>query len=319
VPLEFDPQPPAWDAPDRTPAQESFYRELMARDELPSAPEVAQRMLVAANREDANARHLADVIARDPPLTARLLRLANSAFFASRAPVTSIPQAITLLGFARVRSMGLGLSVWGALAGRSASERRYRRILWTHSALVAAAARTLAERSGLDADSAFAAGLLHDVGKLVLGLRLGESYWALLDAAAEQEVPATIFEDDSFGCHHGTVGGWLLQLWQLPAELVDPVALHHGPLSRDGGLDVAATVALANCLVDATDLETGDVRDEVVAEVQGFAPGLPGTEAWGAMYASIAREQAAVADLFEDTPQPGGRPRASSARARAQR
>src|SRR5262245_58414477 len=101
-----------WDAPARSPAQERFYRELMAADQLPSPPEVAQRMLVAVNRDDVRVQDLAKLIARDQALTARLLRLANSAFFAIRSRVTSIPQAVTLLGFVRVRDLVLGLSVW---------------------------------------------------------------------------------------------------------------------------------------------------------------------------------------------------------------
>src|SRR5437870_5618694 len=107
-----------WDAPERSPAQERFYRELMAVERLPSAPEIAQRLLVAINREDAHARHLTALIVRDQSLSARLLRLANSAFFSIRTRVTSIHHATTLLGFARVRDLALGLSVWGALEGK---------------------------------------------------------------------------------------------------------------------------------------------------------------------------------------------------------
>src|SRR5262245_42990140 len=92
----------AWDSPERSPTQERFYRELMTAQQLPSAPEVAQRMLVAVNREEARVQDLAKLIARDQSLTAALLRLANSAFFALRTKVTSIPQAVTLLGFGRV-------------------------------------------------------------------------------------------------------------------------------------------------------------------------------------------------------------------------
>src|SRR5205823_2584398 len=152
-----------WDTPERSPAQERFYRELMAVDRLPSVPEIAQRLLVAINREDAHVGHLTALIVRDQSLTARLLRLANSAFFSIRTRVTSIQQATTLLGFARVRDLVLGLSVWGALEGKGPGARRWRRTLWSHTSLVAAAAKTLAERTGGDSGAAFATGLLHDV------------------------------------------------------------------------------------------------------------------------------------------------------------
>src|SRR5437899_1766032 len=91
-----------WDAPQRSPAQERFYRQLMALDQLPSAPEVAQRMLTLLGGDDSGVQEVTDLILRDPSLTARLLRLANSALFAIRTRVTSIPQAVTMLGYARV-------------------------------------------------------------------------------------------------------------------------------------------------------------------------------------------------------------------------
>ena len=288
-----------WDAPERSAAQERFYRELMAAEQLPSAPQIAQRMLVAVNREDSSTSELAALIARDQSLTARLLRLANSAFFAIRTRVTSVGQAVTLLGFVRVRDIALGLSVWGALDAKDPAGRRYRRRMWIHSATVAATAKALCERTAGDAATAFTAGLLHDVGKLVLGMRLGQSYWALLDEAVERGESAATVETEAFGCHHATVGGWLLQIWQLPPAIVDPVALHHEPLVPDFGLDVTAAVAVADRLVEATDAQSGVTRAEVLSEVKHFAPGLLGTPEWQEMYATLLREQRAVETIFD--------------------
>jgi putative nucleotidyltransferase with HDIG domain len=289
----------AWDARPRSEPQERFYRELMSTQQLPSAPEIAQKMLVAVNREDSRVDDLARLIARDQSLTARLLRLANSSFFAIRGGVRSIPQAVTLLGFTRVRDIVLGLSVWSTLKGNDARGKQYRRTMWVHTATVAAAAKMLAERTGGDGATAFAAGLLHDVGKLVLGLRLGATYWALLDEAIERGEPAARLEEEAFGCHHATVGGWILQIWQLPQTLVDPVALHHDPISPDYGMDITASVAVANRLIDATDPTNGVARSEALDEVRAFAPGLLDSESWREMYASLAREQQAAASIFE--------------------
>src|SRR5262249_19564364 len=130
----------AWDGPPRSPALEKFYRELMSVEKLPSAPEIARRTLATVNRDNASLQDLAKLIARDQALAARLLRLANGAFFAVRGKVTSIPQAVHLLGFERVRELVLGLSVWGALEGTSPAARRFRKRLWVHSSMVAATA-----------------------------------------------------------------------------------------------------------------------------------------------------------------------------------
>ncbi len=288
-----------WDTPERSTVQERFYRELMAVDRLPSAPEIAQRLLVAVNREDAHLGELTRLIVRDQSLVARLLRLANSAFFSVRTRVTSVEQATMLLGFARVRDLALGLSVWGKLEGKSTAARRWRKSLWSHTSLVAASAKRLAEQTGNDAGAAFAAGLLHDVGKLVLGVRLGDSYWSMLDDAAAEGREAAAIETEAFGCHHATVAGWLLQLWALPPDLIDSVALHHEPLSAEFGLDLPAVVAVANRLVDATDSASGRARDEVLGEIRAFAPGLLTADAWPDMYAGLAREQREVAGIFD--------------------
>src|SRR2546428_10342606 len=169
-----------WDTPERSAVQERFYRELMAVDRLPSAPEIAQRLLVAVNREDAHVGELTRLIARDQSLVARLLRLANSAFFSVRTRVTSVEQATMLLGFARVRDLALGLSVWGKLEGKSTAARRWRKSLWSHTSLVAASAKRLAGQTGNDAGAAFAARLLPHGRKLVLRGRLRRPYWAEL-------------------------------------------------------------------------------------------------------------------------------------------
>ena len=284
-----------WDTPDRSPALERFYRELMAVESLPSAPEVAQQMLVAVNRDDVDARHLTALIARDQALTARLLRLANSAFFAARSKATSAQQAVTLLGFGRLRDLVLGLSVWGALDAQSASGRRWRTALWQHSATVAAASKHLAERAGLDGGTAFTAGLLHDIGKLVLGLRLGDTYWTMLDDARERGVDSAEVEREAFQCSHAMVAGWLLQMWQLPALLVDAVAHHHDALVSEHGIDLPLIVGVADRLVQANG---GAAAEQALAEARAVLPGLIGDAvAWNDVWTDLVAGQGALAAL----------------------
>lgn len=287
-----------WRPPERSPVQERFYRDLMQTRHLPSAPEIAQRVEAALRREDVNMRDLAALISRDQALTASLLRLANSALFAFRAEVTSVLQAVNLLGIGRVRDVVLGLSVWGNLDPKDAEGRRRRKELWVHTTNVAAAARMLARVSGGDADAAFAAGLMHDVGKLVLGIRLGDSYWSMLDMAREEGRPTVEIEREAFSCDHGTVGGWLLQLWKLPESLTDAVALHHEPLSREHGLDAPGLIAIADRMVNASDPTTGTVPTEILADLEAVAPGTVSPERWGVFFEDLARERAAVEDIF---------------------
>jgi HD-like signal output (HDOD) protein len=274
--------------------RERFYRQLMAVEGLPAAPEVATGTLALLERDNCKLAELATYIGGDQVIATALLRLANSVLFGLQGRVTDLQQAVTRLGFARVRDLVVGLSVW-----QSFEENRARRYaLWLHSALVAGAAKTLAQHTGRDAAAAFTGGVVHDVGKLVLGLRLGESYWRLADACKASEAELVAAERHEFGCHHGTVGGWLFQLWRLPPALVDVASRHHDRLAAGQKLDTAALVAIADRLVEGTDPISGTVRDEVFREIESIAPGLVNREQWPALYTRIAYEQQAVACLF---------------------
>jgi len=288
----------AWDAPSRSPALEKFYRELMAVEKLPSAPEIARRTLATVNRDDASLHDLVKLIQRDQALAARLLRIANSALFAVRGRVASIPRAVTLLGFERVRDLALGLSVWGAREGSSPAARRFRKRLWIHSSMVAAAARMLAERVQGDEAAAFTAGLLHDVGKLVLGLRLGDTYWELLEDAADEGGAAEV-ERTALSCDHATVGGWLLQLWGMPSVLVDAVALHTDAIATEDGFDTVTIVAVADRLLHATDAGSGNTRGDVLDELRATVPGLVEGDTWQEIWAALFKEQQTLSSVFD--------------------
>lgn len=242
----------------RTRALEMFRNELLHFQHLPAAPEIVQQVIALVGRETTNARVLGDFIGRDPTLAARILGFANSSFIAARRPVTDIGQAIVLLGVSQVRDLVLTASVWGQLGEQRGITTARRRALWVHSATVAAAARRLAADVGADGGTAFTTGLLHDVGKLVLGLRLGDSYWGMLEQAEEDGRDVAAVEREAFGCDHGTVCGWLLGMWGLPAELGDAAALHHEPVPPEIPLVRALVLADALVLAAQRTLRRGD-------------------------------------------------------------
>jgi putative nucleotidyltransferase with HDIG domain len=125
----------------------------------------------------------------------------------------------------------MGFCLWQRFSGSGAAFRLHRRRLWVHAATVAAAARYLAGLAKQDTSLAFSAGLLHDIGKLVLGFRLQDRYWAVLEDATRHNQSVASIEREVFTCDHATVGAWLLQKWQLPTVLVVAVGMHHDPLN----------------------------------------------------------------------------------------
>jgi putative nucleotidyltransferase with HDIG domain len=244
-------------------AMQQFRAEVIARKNLPTIPTVLAKILQLVDRENASGRELVDVIEHDQALTGKMLRLANSAFFGQARRVATIPRSVVLLGFSTVRNLALGVKVWDSLSTGIARPRLEE--LWAHSVGVAAATKLLASRlrSG-DPDEGFTAGLLHDVGRLVLAMKFREHYWEVVGAGdASQTIDA--LEAGNFGVDHAEVGGWLLESWSLPPTIVEAVRAHHTALGRPG---LPGVLAATNRLIEGTDFETGavDVATQAVFE-----------------------------------------------------
>ena len=148
-------------------AVQQFRAEVMARKNLPTIPTVLAKILQLVDAETASGKELIAVVERDQALTGKLLRLANSAFFGQSRRVATIPRAVVLLGFSTVRNLALSVKVWETLGAGVARSRLEE--LWRHAVAVAMATKALATRLRAgDPEEAFTAGLLHDVGRLLL-------------------------------------------------------------------------------------------------------------------------------------------------------
>jgi putative nucleotidyltransferase with HDIG domain len=256
-------------------ALQQFRAEVVSRRNLPTIPSVLTRILALVDSEGANARELVQVVEHDQALTARILRLANSAFFGQSRKVATIPRSILVLGFSTVRNLALGAKVWEAL-GPGVARRRLEE-LWAHAVVVALGTKALATRlCDGDPDEAFTAGLLHDVGRIVLASRFGESYWTAVGGVAESE-PVEQMEQATFGVTHAEVGAWLLEAWNLPPAIVEALREHHAAEAKPG---FSGLLSITDRLVAWTDLSTGVLRSEGgalldVVAARGITP-----EAW---------------------------------------
>lgn len=259
---------------------QQFRAEVIARKNLPTIPPVLAGIVALIDSDTAGARRLVELIERDQALTAKLLRLANSAFFGQSRRVSTVPRAILLLGFSTVRNLALGVKVWEALAGDVA--RRRLEELWAHAITVAVCAKAMAGRMrACDPDEAFTAGLLHDVGRLVIAVRFRDLYWDTVGGGTEAEVagaePIAALERGTFGVDHAEVGGWLLEAWSLPPTIVEAVRQHHEAEPRAG---LPRVLALTNRLVSWTDVGAGTARPEAEAYLEPIADQVMTVEAW---------------------------------------
>jgi putative nucleotidyltransferase with HDIG domain len=208
-----------------------FTDDLVRLDQLPSLPAVVTHLIEMIDDPLASAMDVAHTLREDPPLTARVLRMANSPVYGGRFRIMSVPQAVMRLGMLEIRNVVMSLGVIRSMLG--AGRRLDYRTFWQHSLTVALATETLAEmaprhQDGED-DGAFAAGLLHDIGRFILDQFYPDDYDAALAVMDTERIPLREAEWRALGTDHAEVGGLLGERWGLPEPIVAGIAGHHNP------------------------------------------------------------------------------------------
>jgi putative nucleotidyltransferase with HDIG domain len=223
--------------------------ELLARPQapwalrlLPPFPAIAQRVLSLVSHEDVAIRELGDLVKMDPSFSAELLRFANSALFGVRHEVKSVSQSIILLGLDRVKTMATLVAVNRMI--RSSVRVEALRKVWVHSLVTALIAEEAARVTGLAADTAYTAGLLHNLGTLGLMSAYPEEYSRMLDVTQEFGFDLLQTERDLFDIDHCLAGCYLAQDWDFPDELAAAIAVHHeDPVPQEVSLDNVVKVS----------------------------------------------------------------------------
>jgi HD-like signal output (HDOD) protein len=204
---------------------------VIRKDSLPSVPAVYFDLVEALQQPDCPTERIGDIVATDPGLTAKILQLVNSAFFGFAREVSSASEAVLLLGVGTIRSLALTTHLFSAFEAVECEGWSVEQV-WRHSVRVGQWARKLVALEGQDdnlAEQAFTAGILHDIGKLILLNNLSVAYLDLVAQATKANRPLAEAEHEALGATHADVGAYLLDLWGLPAPLVEAVALHHEP------------------------------------------------------------------------------------------
>jgi HD-like signal output (HDOD) protein len=216
---------------------------------LPALPIIVYKLLKLIESPTSTATELSEVVAKDQALTARILRLVNSSFYALCSEVVRVPHAIALLGFTAVRNLALGLGVLDMFGRERESADFHGDAVWEHTLCCAICARFIAERVGyVPVEEAFVAGLLHDIGKLVLFDHCRPEFDAALRTAREELVALHQAERLLLGTDHAEIGGVLAEHWRLPRGLRGPIRGHHAFTADD---KLTGIVYLANALSKA--------------------------------------------------------------------
>lgn len=229
-----------------------------ASPRLATPPAAYFRLCHVLDDPASTVQHVAQIIRTDPSLTARVLRVSNSVAFQRKEPVESVLQAVALLGTNRIRQMALAAGVQETFRGIPPALLDMR-TFWEHSIAVALGAEALARHvRGVDPEAAFVAGLLHDIGLLVICVNVPQDAFKVLKAAERSSRPLDVVEQSVLGFDHAQVGAELLATWALP-QPADAARFHNQPRSAPDHL--VEMVHLADIV--AAELHVGWVGERV--------------------------------------------------------
>jgi len=263
---------------------------------LPTPAGIAMRIIALAQDPDAELGTAAELIAMDPALSARILRLANSPLFANRRRIDNLQQAINKLGLHPTLQIALGFSLLSNLRGDTSLHSTHERI-WRRSLIAAVAARALGEALNLQQpDALLLAGLLQDIGGLFLMQSQPELYQSLSTQAAGDNQRLLALENTHFGTDHAAIGAELARQWNLPAYLVDAIAGSEAPPTpaTDTFLRcVHASGSLADIWLDGPGAQPAQQR---LAAASGLDQ-----EALAEVFARVAQLLPDAASVFETT------------------
>jgi HD-like signal output (HDOD) protein len=271
--------------------------------DLPAVPEVVSEVLTLTENPNIDLPVIAEVIQKDPALSAKVLRISNSPYYGMRQYVGTLKLALVILGVREVRNIVLGICVFDTLRNRK-TESLLAEGFWRHSFVVAALSKKLGEHLGLSLHGEdFITGLLHDIGKLVLMRQFPGEYSKIYTQGGGGGESLCAVEQEGFGFTHADVAAALATLWNFPQTLIDGLLLHHPKenvfLWQAKDPRLAAIVRIANMAAheDANSLEaSGEHRANDREAWDILTEAVPGLseEEYGALLAGCVRDVASL-------------------------
>ncbi len=212
--------------------------------EVPTLPIVYQQLFSKMSDPQVSVPQLAEIVSRDQALTTKILKLVNSAFYGYKQEINTISRAMVILGFRTVRNAALAISVFDYVAGMEEDSRFPIEDFWKHSLCTATICKILGQESGIkQQEETFTAGLLHDIGKLIMKKYFTEDFDEVCNHALNHGQSWIATESELLSVDHTNVAKAVLRSWNFPANLVESVQCHH---SLNSGSSYPGLVALVN-------------------------------------------------------------------------
>ncbi|HHL40992.1 MAG TPA: HDOD domain-containing protein [Deltaproteobacteria bacterium] len=230
---------------------------------LPTLPGIISRLTELAEDRESTIEEMARLVSSDHVLSAKILKLVNSPFYGFPGRVSTVSNALILLGVNVVKSLALSSSIFEIMEKHAVG-------LWEHSLGAAVAASVITDTLGMeDAEEVSTAALLHDIGKVILKIKLDERLEEIGRVAADGGISMFEAERRVLDTDHAEIGGWLARRWYLPEQLVEPVMFHHAVERSSKHREKTAAVHMADILVKASGF--GASGDEFVHSASPLA------------------------------------------------
>ncbi len=222
---------------------------VMAIDTLPTIPATLEKIFSVVDEDNKSARDLENIIKYDQSLSAKIMSVANSAFYGLRMNVTTISRAVVAIGFREVKNLAMSATLINFFKTKLALPGFNVNAFWLHSIGVGVVSRMIARiTANIDAESLFTCGIVHDLGRVLLCAYLPEDFKCIL-GIKDREKCSMLEAEEKYGFKHTLVGRWLAEKWQLPEDIVEAIYCHHHPYKSKVFLPVAGIVKLADILV----------------------------------------------------------------------
>ena len=229
-----------------------YHRFIEKMDQIPSLPAIVSRLITVVNSSESSAEDVAELIEKDTAITSKVLRLANSAFYGIPRSVSSVQSAVVILGFNTLKSIVLSASVLNLFSSNKTTQAFDRTRFWKHSIVCALAAKTIAQsmlgRIGIDPQSAFCAGIMHDVGKLIFELFTPKEYADVRVHSLQKKISLMEAEVATMGISHADIGRILADKWALPLDLEYAIVHHHQPLAANKIKELVSLIHIADAV-----------------------------------------------------------------------
>jgi len=279
-------------------------------DNMPTLPAIVNQVLVITSDPESTAQQLLEVIEPDQSITVKILKVANSAFYSRAREISTLRQALMIIGFDEVRNLVLSSAVFNNFKKLKKMDGFDPKEFWRHSFTTGLAAKMIAGQLKLQAGSLFVAGLIHDIGKLALLTVLPADFIQTMKMTGNCGLENLTAEKHLLGLTHAEVGMRVLRRWMFPQHFVTAAGFHHDPVHADAQTIYPLVVHLADLLAHTIVLSP-DLGDHIItpegcfsaeaaalARKYGIGWDLASIREQAARLKALVHEQAAVLDAF---------------------